>query len=150
MGKYDLILCGRQAADTDAGQVGLGIAEILGITSITVARKIEANNGKVIVERMMSNGYEVIEALLPALVTASNEIGELRSVTVPAIIAARKKMETVWNAEELGVNPSQIKRTNIFRLYQPIYEGQCEIIGGKNPEEMGINLAMKLRGDKII
>ena len=41
IGDYELILCGRQAADWDAGQVGLGIAEILGLPSVTLARKIE-------------------------------------------------------------------------------------------------------------
>ena len=41
IGRYDLIICGRQASDTDAGQVGSGVAEILGIPSITVAQKVE-------------------------------------------------------------------------------------------------------------
>ena len=43
LGEYDLILCGRQASDWDAGQVGLGIAEALGLPSVTLARKIEVD-----------------------------------------------------------------------------------------------------------
>ena len=41
IGEYDIIFCGRQAADWDSGQVGSGIAEILGLPSVTLARKIE-------------------------------------------------------------------------------------------------------------
>ena len=69
-GEYDLILCGRQAADTDAGQVGSGIAAILQIPCITAACKVEPGNGKVTVERVVSDGCEIVEAPMPALVTA--------------------------------------------------------------------------------
>jgi len=51
--EYDLILAGRQAADTNAGQVGSGIAEILGIPSVTMAQKVELVDGKVRVERVV-------------------------------------------------------------------------------------------------
>jgi len=78
IGDYDLILCGRQAADTDAGQVGSGIAEILKIPGITAACKVEPGNGKVMVERVVSDDIEEVEAPMPALVTVSSEIGDLR------------------------------------------------------------------------
>ena len=151
IGEYDLIICGRQAADTDAGQVGSGIAELLGIPSITLAGKIEGSNNKVRVERVVSDGYEVIEAPMPILITASNEIGDLRSAAVTAIIAAQKKMVTVWNALDLGVEPSPLKRTNLLKLFTPTCrEGECQIIEGENPEETGATLALKLREANII
>ena len=74
-GEYDLILCGRQASDTDAGQVGSGIAEILKIPGITAACKVEPGDGKVRVDRVVSDGTEKVEAPLPALVTVSSELG---------------------------------------------------------------------------
>ncbi len=46
IGEYDLILCGREASDTNAGQVGSAIAELLGLPSVTLARKIDASEGK--------------------------------------------------------------------------------------------------------
>ena len=79
MGSYDLILCGREAADTDAGQVGLGIAEILGIPSVSLAGKIEAGDKQLKVDRVTSTGYETVEVSLPAVVTVSSEIGTLRT-----------------------------------------------------------------------
>ena len=150
IGKYDLILCGRQAADTDAGQVGSGIAEILGIPSITLARKVEISDGKVKVERVVSDGYEVIETSMPALITISNELGELRSPTMKAVMEAQKKQFTVWNAQDLGVDPSQVKRTNLLKLFIPVHEVKVEIVGGETPEEAGANLALKLRESKIL
>ena len=66
VGDYDLIFCGREASDWDAGQVGSGIAEILGLPSVTLARKIEATDGKVRVERVTDDGYEAVEVSLPS------------------------------------------------------------------------------------
>jgi electron transfer flavoprotein beta subunit len=66
VGQFDLIFCGRQAADWDAGQTGPCIAEILGLPQVTLARKIEAMDGKVKVEKVTSDGYEVIEVPTPA------------------------------------------------------------------------------------
>lgn len=150
IGEYDLILCGRQAADSDAGQVGSGIAEILGIPSVTVARKVAVGDGKVQIERVVSDGYELIEVAMPALITVSSEAGELRSATMKEIIEAQKKPVTIWNAQYLGVDPSQLKRTNLLKLFIPVREVRCHAVEGKNPEEIGENLALKLREAKII
>jgi electron transfer flavoprotein beta subunit len=150
IGEYELILCGRQAADSDAGQVGPGIAEILGIPSLTVARKVEIGDGKVQVERVVSDGYELIEVAMPALITVSGEVGELRSATMKEIIEAQKKPVTVWNAQYLGVDPSHLKRTNLLRLFIPVREVRCQAVEGRSPEEVGENLALKLREAKII
>ena len=150
IGKYDLILCGRQAADTDAGQVGSGIAEIMGIPSITAVQKVEVSDGKLRVERIVSDGYEVIETSMPAVVTASNEIGDLRSPTLKAVMEAQKKQFTVWGAQDLGVDPSTIKRTNMLKLFIPVHESKVEIIEGESPEKAGENLALKLREAKML
>ena len=150
LGQYDLILTGRQAADTNAGTVGSGIAEILGIPSITIVRKVELNDGKVIAERVVLDGYEVIEAPLPSLITVSNELGELRYSSVQEFIASRKKLVMTWNAQELEVEPSQMRRAKLLRLFVPQKESRCEIVEGETPEEMGVNLALKLRRARIL
>lgn len=150
IGEYDLIVCGRQAVDTDAGQVGLGIAEILQIPSITIARKVEVSDSKVRVERVVSDGYEVIEAPTPVLITVGNELGELRPATIAAMMAAQKKPITIWNAKELGVDLSQMKRANLLKLFIPVHESRCQFIEGESPEEAGSNLATKLREAKIL
>jgi electron transfer flavoprotein beta subunit len=151
LGEYDLILCGREAADTDAGQVGSGIAEILGIPSVTVIRNVEVSNEKVRVERVVSDGYQVIEAPMPVLVTASSEAGELRMAALKAIMEAQKKTVMTWDAQELGVDLSQMKRVNLRQLFTPDHrECRCEMVEGQSPEEAGANLAAKLREAGIV
>ncbi len=150
LGEYDLILAGRMAADTNAGQVGSGVAEFLGIPSITVAQKIEVNDGKVRVERVAADGYEVVEVSLPCLITVSHELGELRSATVPGLIAAQKQPFTVWQAQDLAVEIPSGRRSKALRLFMPEKEVECEIVEGETPEEAGANLALKLRQLKQI
>lgn len=154
IGEYDLIFCGRQAADWDAGQVGSGIAEILGLPSVTLAQKIDATDGKVRVERVTAEGYEVIEVSLPALITVSNEFGEPRYPTIRGIMAAKKKELVIWKPTDIGGEPSQFgvagRRTKLIKLFQPIREGECEIIEEESPEEAGVSLALKLREAKIL
>ena len=154
IGHYDLILCGRQAADWDAGQVGSGIAEMLGLPSVTVARKIDVSDGGARVERVTTDGYEVIELSLPALITVSNEIGQPRYPTIRGIMAAKKKEPTVWRPADIGVEASQVgapgRRSRLVRLFQPVHENKCQMIQGETPEEVAVNLAAKLRQAKLL
>jgi len=154
IGEFDLIFCGRQAADWDAGQVGSGIAEILGIPSVTVAKKVEVIDGKAKVERVIADGYQVIEVTLPALITVSNELGEARYATLKGIMAAAKKQPTVWKPSDIEVDLSQIgaagQRNKLLKLFQPVREGKCEIVDADSPAEAGANLASKLREAKLI
>ena len=147
IGKYDIIFCGRQDADWDAGQVGSGIAEILGIPSVIAIRRIEICDGKATVDRVLSDGYETIEVSTPLLVTASNEIGEPRFTGMRGILAAKKKPITVWNSGD--ITPAQA-RSQMLSLFIPVRESKCEFIESETPEEAGAMLATKLREAKLI
>ena len=60
VGQFDLIFFGRQESEWDDGQVGTGVAELLGIPSVTVAKKVEdIGGGKVKVERIVADGFQV-------------------------------------------------------------------------------------------
>ena len=154
IGEYDLIFCGRQAGDWDAGQVGSGIAEILGIPSVTVVRKVEVTDGKAKVERVTADGYEVLEVSLPAVLTITSELGEPRYPNIKGIMAAKRKEATVWKPADIEVDPSQIgnagRRTKLVKLFQPVRESKCEIVQGESPEEAAASLAVKLREAKIL
>jgi electron transfer flavoprotein beta subunit len=145
IGDIDLVLCGRQAADTDAGQVGIGIAAVLDIPAITLAQKIDVSDSTVRVERLTADGYEVVEAPLPALVTASNEIGELRFPPVKAVIAAQKMPVTVWTAAELDLDLAGSAHTNLVKFFVPDRDIQCQMIEGNGPEEIAEGIAAVLR-----
>jgi electron transfer flavoprotein beta subunit len=154
IGDYDLILCGRQAADWNAGQIGSGIAEVMGLPSVTVARKIDIFDRKVKIERVTANGYETVEVVLPAVITVSNEIGQARYPAIQNIRVANKIQPVVWKPSDIGVDPSTIgvngRRLNILRLFQAVAEGTCEVMQGETPQEMAENLALTLRREKIL
>ena len=148
-GAYDLVLTGRMAADTNAGQVGQGMAELLGTAIMTDARKIEAADGMVKIERVTADGYEVIEGALPCLVTVSHELGELRQANIKGLMAAQKQPFTAWKAGDLGSRAAG-RRSKTQKLFIPERKVNCEIIGGDTPEEAGANLATALRQNKQI
>jgi len=150
LGAFDLIFTGRQAADTNAGIVGSGIAEILGIPSITTIRKAELINNSVKAERVIGDGYEVIEAPLPALITVSHELGNLRSVNMKGLLAAQKVPVTTWKAGDLDVQLQGISRNKMINLFSPQRESNCEIIKGASDEEISSNLAIKLKEARLI
>jgi len=149
IGSYDLVLCGRQAADWDSGQVGIGIAAFLEMPSITVAGKIEISDNKVTVNRMLSDGYEVTESVFPAVITVSNELGEPRLTTLKGIMAATKKQPVVWKPSDIGFEITE-RRIKIIELLKPLKEIKCELAEGDSPAEIGTNLALALRNAKII
>ncbi len=151
---YDLIFCGRVAGDWDAGQVGSGIAELLEIPSITVAKKVEVTNGKVRVERLVADGYEVVEAPMPCLITVTSELGEPRYATLKGIMAAAKKQPIIWKPQDIGLDPSEVgaqgRRTKLLKLFQPVREAKCEIVEGESVAEAAVNLALRLREAKVL
>jgi len=154
IGVYDLILCGRQSADWDSGQVGSGIAEILGLPIVTLARKIEIAGGKARVERVIPDGYEHIEMILPGVVTLSNEHATPRYPNVRGILAAKRKDAIVWKPADIGADPAMIgsrgRRVKLTRLFQAARDTRCEIVSADTPEEAAIKLAAKLREYKVI
>ncbi|OGP54486.1 MAG: hypothetical protein A2Y65_09290 [Deltaproteobacteria bacterium RBG_13_52_11] len=153
IGTYDIIFCGRQAADWDSGQVGPGIAELLEIPSITLAKDVDVVDGKARVGRALDDWYEVIETQLPALITVSNELGEPRYPTMKGIMAATKKQPVRWKPADIGLEPAKTgaagRWTRIVKLFQPVREAKCEIVSGDSADELGANLATKLREAKV-
>lgn len=154
IGEYDLVLCGRQAADWDNGQVGAGITELLGLPCVTLAKKIDIIDGMARVERVTPDGYEVIEVPLPAVITVTNELGEARYPTIKGIRASKKIDPIVYTPEDINADPSQIgasgRRSKLLRLFQPVRDDECEIIEGESEEEAAENLALRLREVKVL
>lgn len=151
LGDVDLVVCGRQASDWDNAQVPLGIAELLGFPAIPVARKVEVKEGELVCERVVPNGYEVVSAPLPAVVTVSNELGQPRYPTLRNIMAAARKKPQSWSLAdvEVGDIPSRITMQDLFI---PEKQGQCEFIEGDDEDlaDAGKKLALKLREARLI
>jgi len=86
-----LVWCGRQAVDDDAAQVGPMLAEMLGMPCVTSAAAFELADGTARIERDIEGGREVVEAVLPAIVTTDKGLNEPRYASLKGIMAAKKK-----------------------------------------------------------
>jgi electron transfer flavoprotein beta subunit len=124
------------------------------LSCVTLARKVDINNSSARIERVTATGYEVIEARLPVMVTVSNEIGEPRYPTIKGIMAAKKIDPIVWKPADIGAEAAMIggagRHTATRKLFQPVFEGKCEMAEGDTPEETAVNLALKMREAKIL
>lgn len=80
IGKFDLIICGRQAIDGDTAQVGPQIAEKLGINQLTCVEEIiNVTANDITVRRAIADGHEIAKSKLPVLLTVTGEANEPRS-----------------------------------------------------------------------
>ena len=151
IGKYDLILAGRQAADWNAGQVGIGIAQFLEIPAVTLVRKVEVQGEHAILERVTASGYEIVKTPLPALMVASNEVGVMRYPTMIQRREAKKKPVVSWCADDLGLDGKLENRLVLRRLFVPeMRKGECVVMEGETPAQAGRNLAQRLANDGVI
>jgi electron transfer flavoprotein beta subunit len=149
-GPFDLILTGRQGADWDFGITGLFLAEILQIPVVHLAKKIELCDEGIQVERLCEDGYEIVRVGLPALVTVSSEIGELRYVPVRALQMVSKKPLKLYKAEDIGIDPQELRARQVVDLAAVQNRRKCKFIEGESPQEKGENLALAMRADGIL
>ena len=149
-----MVICGRQAVDWDMGGTGSGIAEMLDWPALTIGKQVNVTDGTLSVERVLMDGFETVEAPLPAVVTVSNELGEPRYPKLKQIMAVKNKEVATWSAADVGLDESQLgpdaRKLTLERLYVPVTAVECEFMEGDTPEEMAQNLAKKLPEAKLI
>ena len=104
--KPDLILLGKLALDSDAGQTGQMLAGILDYPQGTFASKVDIENNKIIVTREIDGGTNTLKMNIPAVLTADLRLNEPRFVKLPNLMMARKKTIEKIKASELATNTS--------------------------------------------
>jgi electron transfer flavoprotein alpha/beta subunit len=150
----DIIFCGKQAIDGDTAQVGPETAEFLGIPHISYIRKIEeVKDNYIRVERLMDEGYDVVESGLPVLLTTVKELNQPRMPSLKGKMAAKKaeikkmgKAEIEADENNLGLKGSPTQVKNIFA---PQIKAERKMIEGP-PEEQVNALIAELRNIKCI
>jgi electron transfer flavoprotein beta subunit len=154
IGKFDLIICGKQASDGDTAQVGPGIAEKLNIPHVTYVKKIEEVTADSIqVERSVEEGYEVIRMPLPALITVVKEINTPRMPSLKGKLKAKGIQLVTWGAKDLVLEEERIglqgSPTQVIKIFTPEPRGKGEMVEG-DPKEQAAQLVDKLRESKVI
>jgi electron transfer flavoprotein beta subunit len=99
----DLVIAGTESTDGYAGVVPQMLAELLEMPALTFARNVEHTDGAIRIERQTSDGYDVVEASLPALVTVTSGAVEPRYPTFKGIMAAKQKPIDQPSCADLGV-----------------------------------------------
>ena len=110
--EFDLVIFGNQSTDARTCLVPAAVAELLGLPSLTFARHLEVDGDKVTVHREHEEGWDVVEASLPAIVSVVEAINEPRYPSFKGIMAAKSKPLTVKSLADLGVAPDEVGAGN--------------------------------------
>ena len=139
--EYDLVIAGKQAIDGDTAQVGPETADMLGIPFVAYIRKIEHVEGnKMTAERLMDEGYDVVETSLPALITVVKEINQPRVPSLKGKMRAKNLKVTAWNAKDIGADENKCglkgSPTKVVKIFPPAPRGQREILTGSMEDQI--------------
>ena len=152
---YDMIFAGRQAIDGDTAQVGPQIAEKLDLPQVTYVQKFEIAPDKksVKVERQLEDGYEVIEAPIPCMLTCIKELNTPRYMNMSGIFNPEKDIK-VWSAADVEVDLGTVglkaSPTNVFRSFTPKPKGKGVMLEGDSEKELAEKLVGSLKQKHII
>ncbi len=119
MGEFDLVICGEGSADLYFQQVGLQLGELLGLPTINAVSKVEVADGKLIVDRSLEDEVEVLETVLPAVISVTTDINQPRLPTMKEILKAGKKPITEWKLSDLELAGKAEKRIEVLNVRSP-------------------------------
>jgi electron transfer flavoprotein beta subunit len=134
---FDIILCGKQAVDDDMGQVGPALAEMLELPGVSVVNRFELGDDQrtATVERQIEGANEVVEVVLPAVLTAQKGLNEPRLPSLPNIMKARKKPLRTVNVAELELTDSDLKpQVEITQFLTPPKRQAGKLLEGPSEE----------------
>ncbi len=124
----DIIFLGRQSIDMDSLQVPSMLAELLQLPSVSVVSKMTYEEGKVIAERDIEGGKEVVEAVMPCIISAQKGLNEPRYPKLPDIMKARSKP-----IEEVDAVDSD-NRVSVSKIEIPVKQRAGVILGGEDTD----------------
>jgi len=128
---FDLVLSGVESTDGYTGTLPMTVAELLGLPSLTFARRIELGEGAVRIERQTDLGYDVLETPLPALVTVTGAANEPRYATLKGIMSAKSKPVEQLGLGDLGLNaPDVAASQRVLAVTDAPARGPGEVIEG--------------------
>ncbi len=110
--EYDLVILGSESTDARLSIMAPLLAERLGKPQLSGARKVTVEGGTVRIERQTENGYDVVEAALPAVISVVEKINEPRYPSFKGIMAAKKKPLTTMGIADAGIEADKVGLAN--------------------------------------
>jgi electron transfer flavoprotein beta subunit len=110
---HDLVFFGKQGVGTDNALVGPMVAELLGYPQVNVVTHLEAGDNKVTAHREIEGAEEVIEASMPAVITAQKGLNEPRYASLKGIMAAKKIPIDTKSVADLGLSETDVYKQRV-------------------------------------
>jgi len=150
----DIIFCGKQAIDGDTAQVGPETAEFLNIPHISYIRKIEDVTEKSVrVQRLMDEGYDIVETSLPVLLTVVKELNKPRMPSLKGKMAAKKAEIKIMGSADIDADEGSLglkgSPTQVKNIFAPDLKAERKMIEG-SPEEQVNSLINELKEMKCL
>ena len=133
IGKYDIIIGGRQAIDGDTAQVGPQVAEKLGLPQVTYAEEVKVADGKATIKRRLEHGVETVECPLPLVVTVNGSATPCR----PRNARLVQKYKYAVTPSEKATLPEDKSKLVETRPYLNLYEWSASEVNAE-PEQIGL------------
>jgi len=145
LGPFDIIIAGERATDGDTAQVGPALAAWLDVPAITYVSKIEKIDGdRILLERLVEEGYEILDAPIPCLITVVKEIAVPRLPTLKGKIRSREMKIPVFSADDLDLDMNYIglkgSPTRVVKIDTPTVTRGGRVI--KALDEESVSLAV--------
>ncbi len=141
--EFGLIIMGKQAIDSDAGQTAQLIAERLGLAQACFASKVVLEDSAVVVTREIDGGLEVLRVPLPCVISTDLRLNEPRYAPLPGIMKAKKKPLEEIPIDQLGVEPKPL--VTVKRMTAPTARS-----GGRKVESVAALVEALQREAKVI
>jgi electron transfer flavoprotein beta subunit len=105
---FDLVICGSESTDARTGVLPAMLAERLGVPQLTLAGKVDIEGTGITIRRVSDEGYAVVTASLPAVVSVMEKINEPRYPSFKGIMAAKKKPVRTLSLADAGIDPAEV------------------------------------------
>lgn len=146
LGDVDLVITGQQATDGDTAQVGPGIAAHMGLPQTCFVRQVEAVEcKKVILQRLMEDGFDRVQMQMPAVISVVKEINTPRLPSLRGKKNAKTAELVIWNCDDLGLSETEVglngSPTQVLKIFTPKHDKVTEKFTG--PADEAADLMVK-------
>jgi len=143
---FDIVIAGTESTDGYAGVMPQQLAELLGLPSLSFARKVERDGSTIRIERQTEAGYDVVEASLPVLLTVTAGVVEPRYPNFKGIMQAKKKPVDVKTCADLGI---ELSVDQAIQTVEPIPAREAGVII-EDEGEAYLRIVEKLEELKVV